>query len=430
MKIGPKTSILPRLSLRFMGIQEIVLYCSLFISLFFEVFLLITYLEVREEIKLEENIDKSITHFPAVTIIVPSYNEEKTISGTVNSLLSLDYPKDKFSLILIDDGSKDKTWEVMKSFESNPQIRIFRKENGGKYTALNFALEHVESEFVGCLDADSFVAPYALKRIMPYFDKPEVMAVTPSIKVHEPKTVLQYIQRVEYSWGIFLRRMLSAMNAMYVTPGPFSIFRTQVFRDLGGYRHAHHTEDMELALRMQKSGYKIVNSPMAHVYTVTPGKLKNLYTQRVRWAYGFINNAFDYRDMYFNRQYGHIGIFILPIATLSIFSTIYAAGHVLMKFGGRASDFITRYRVAGFNPEWNGINFDWYFLNTTTVSFLAVSAFLMSLVIIFLSLGMADGKPKFRKEIIYYLVLYMFIVPLWQSKAIYSTIFKRSITWR
>jgi cellulose synthase/poly-beta-1,6-N-acetylglucosamine synthase-like glycosyltransferase len=413
-----------------MGIQEIVLYCSLFISLFFEVFLLITYLEVKEEIKREETVGDDLAHFPTVTIIVPSYNEQDTISATVNSLLALDYPKDKFSLILVDDGSKDKTWEVMQSFESNPQVRAFRKENGGKYTALNFALERVESEFVGCLDADSFVAPYALKRIIPYFDDPKVMAVTPAVKVHEPKTVLQYIQRVEYSWGIFLRRMLSAMDAMYVTPGPFSIFRTQVFKEIGGYLHAHHTEDMEIALRMQKNRYKIVNSPMAHVYTVTPANLKNLYTQRVRWAYGFLNNAFDYRHMYFNRQYGHIGIFILPIATLSIFTTIYAAGHVLSKFGGRLSDMFTEYRMAGFNPEFDGLHFDWYFLNTNTVSILALGAFSLSLVIIFFALRMADGKFKFRKEILYYLVLYMFIVPLWQAKAIYSTIFKRRITWR
>src|SRR3989344_283358 len=237
-------------------LQTLILYFSLFVSLFFEIFLLITYLEVKDEVKFEkEHLGKDIKNFPSVSIIVPCYNEEKTLAGTVDSLLALDYPKGKLSIILVDDGSTDSTKEVFKQFENNSQILAFSKENGGKHTALNFALEKINTDLVGCLDADSFVSPDALRKIIPFFDDETIMAVTPSIKVHEPKTVLQYVQKVEYNWGIFLRRMLSSIGALYVTPGPFSIFRTLVFRELGGYRHAHHTEDLELALRMQKNHY-------------------------------------------------------------------------------------------------------------------------------------------------------------------------------
>src|SRR3989338_1034700 len=119
-------------------LQSIVLYCSLFISLFFEVFLLITYLEVRGEIKREdEMLKKDINHFPTVSVIVPVWNEEKTLMGTVNSLLALDYPKDKLHLILVDDGSTDGTWEVMSQFKGNPQFSVYKKENCGKHTAVN-----------------------------------------------------------------------------------------------------------------------------------------------------------------------------------------------------------------------------------------------------------------------------------------------------
>ena len=258
--------------------------------------------------------------------------------------MALDYPKDRFSLIVVDDGSTDGTQKSLDEFRSNPQIKIFKKENGGKSTALNFALEKVESELVGCLDADSFVTPDALKRIVPYFLDAEVMAVTPSIKIHEPKTILQHVQRIEYNWGVLLRRILASMNALYVTPGPFSIFRVSVFKELGPYRHAHHTEDMEMALRMQKNHYKIVNSHSAHVYTVGPEKFKGLYKQRVRWAYGFLNNAFDYRDMYFKKEYGNIGLFILPIATLSIFTTLYAAGRFVWAILAQIPNAIARYQ--------------------------------------------------------------------------------------
>lgn len=414
------------------GLENIILYCTLFVSLFFEVFLLITYLEVKGEIRLEEeSLTQDLDTYPAVTVMVPAFNEETTIAATVDSLLSLDYPKDKLTFLLIDDGSSDKTLEVMNQYKSNPQVKVFTKKNeGSKFSALNFGLQYVETELVGCLDADSFVAPYALKRIVPYFADASVKAVTPSIQIHEPRTMLQYLQRVEYSWGIFLRRMLSHLGAMYVTPGPFSIFRTQVFRDLGGYKHAHHTEDMEIALRMQRHGYKIVNSHTAHVYTVAPAQLPALYKQRVRWAYGFINNALDYKDMYFNRKYGHIGIFILPIASLSIFTTIYSAGHLFSKFANKIGDAVTKVTTAGFSTSLHMPKFDWYFLDTSIISFIALGAVLGSMLILFLAIRLAEGRFKFRKEILYYLLIYMFIVPLWQTKALLNTITRKKESWR
>jgi cellulose synthase/poly-beta-1,6-N-acetylglucosamine synthase-like glycosyltransferase len=413
-------------------IQTLILYFSLFISLFFEVFLLITYLETREGIMFEKNhIGKDVKHFPTVTVIVPSLNEEKTVEATVRSLLNLDYPKEKLSLILIDDGSKDKTLEVLNQFKNNPQVKVFSKPNeGSKYSAMNFGLKHAQSELVGCLDADSFVNTDTLKKIVPFFDDSSIMAVTPSIKVFNPKTVLQHIQKIEYSWGIFLRRMLSSMGALYITPGPFSIFRTRVFRELGDYRHGHHTEDMEIAMRMQKNQYKIVNSHGAHVYTTTPATLYKLYKQRVRWTYGFLNNAIDYRGMFFNKKYGHIGIFILPIATFSIFSILYIAGNIISTNFSKALEFLTKFQTVGFNWKLSLPSFDWFFINTGATSFLVLSAVILSLFILYLALKMAEGKARLSRGIFYYLILYIFLVPLWLTKALWSTILRRQISWR
>lgn len=414
------------------AIQSIILYIVLFISLFFEVFLLLTYLEIKDELKNElRESGKEPLRYPSVTIIVPSFNEEKTVRATVESLLKLDYPKDKLTLFLIDDGSTDNTLEVLNTFKNNPQVRVFSKPNeGSKFAALNFGLARTESELVGCLDADSFVDSQALKHIVPYFDNEEVMAVTPSIRVHEPKTVLQHVQKIEYNWGIFLRRMLASMNALYVTPGPFSIFRTQVFRDLGGYKHAHHTEDMEMALRMQRHRYKIVNSLGAHVYTVTPEKLKTLYKQRVRWSYGFLNNAIDYRDMYFNKQYGHIGFFVLPIATVSIFSTMFAAGNFVVNTAKNAWKNYELYAATNWSFHMPTLSLDWFYWDTNYTSVLASIAVILAISMLLIALRLAEGRMRIGKDIIYYLSIYMFIVPLWMGKALYNTVFGRSITWR
>src|SRR3990167_4373094 len=411
-------------------IQTLILYCSLFVSLFFEVFLLITYLEVREELNREESyLGKDIQKFPTVTIIVPCFNEERTVDNTIRSLLNLDYPKEKLSIIIVDDGSTDGTGRALLRFESHPQISVLSKENGGKYTALNLALEKVQSELVGCLDADSFVNADALRKIVPFFQDTSIMAVTPSIKVFEPKSVLQYLQKIEYSWGIFLRRMLSSIGALYVTPGPFSIFRVRVFTELGGYAHGHHTEDLEIALRMQKHRYKIVNSHGAHVYTVAPKGLGALYRQRVRWTYGFLNNAIDYRGMFFNKKYGHIGIFILPIATSSIFSTLFIFSNTIWNNLNGAIDALVKFQTIGFHWKSSLPSFDWFFINTGVLPILATGVVMLTLIILYLSIKMAEGKVRFSRGIFYYLALYIFIVPLWLTKAVFNTIFRRQINW-
>ena len=86
--------------------------------------------------------------YPTVTIIVPCWNEEQTVEGTVFSLLTLDYPTDKLSIFLVNDGSKDNTWNIMQQFKGHNQISIFNKENGGKHTAVNLGIKHATSEFV------------------------------------------------------------------------------------------------------------------------------------------------------------------------------------------------------------------------------------------------------------------------------------------
>jgi cellulose synthase/poly-beta-1,6-N-acetylglucosamine synthase-like glycosyltransferase len=279
---------------------DILFYILSFLSIYVQVFLLLTFIERRKDIKYrKESIE--LKRYPSVTVVVPCWNEEKTLYKTVQSLLALDYPKDKVSILLVDDGSTDNTWGVMQRFKKYNQIEILHKENGGKHSAMNLGIESATTEFIGCLDADSFVHPQALKRIMTYFDNPEAMAVAPSIIVHEPKNLIQRIQKIEYNWGVFIKKMLGLNNAIHVTPGPFSFYRREIFAKIGGFRKAHNTEDMEIAYRMHSHHMKIEHANDAFVYTVAPNTVKKLYKQRLRWIYGFIKNTIDYRRLLFKK---------------------------------------------------------------------------------------------------------------------------------
>jgi len=409
---------------------NLFIYTSLYLSLFFEVFLLITYLEKRPHMK-KESEDRVIENYPSVTVIVPCFNEEKTIGGTVQSILDLDYPKEKLNIIIVDDGSKDNTFAVAKTFENNNQIKVFHKENGGKYTALNFALEQTTTDLVGCLDADSFVDKMALKRMLQYFDNEEIMAVTPSIKVHNAKSIIQLVQRVEYVWAILIKKMFSYMDAIYVTPGPFSIFRTEVFKKLGLYKHAYNTEDLEMAVRMQNNHYKIANSHTSYVYTVTPKTLKALYKQRLRWTYGFLKNSVDYKHLFFSKKHGNLGLFILPVATISIFTALYFIGNFLYLIANSLVEKVIKIQTIGLNFNFSKFfHFDWFFVNTEPIAIISLILLVTTIILILLSKKMVDGKIRFSLDLVYFLCLYAFIAPLWLGKALYNVAFSVTTTWR
>ncbi len=296
---------------------EIINYIFLFCVFYFEIFILLSFLEHKES----TTATPSDPELP-VTILVPCFNEESTIVGTIESIFQLDYPQEKLQIIIINDGSTDKTATLLEPYNSHHNITVIHKENGGKHTALNLGLEYCTTSIVGCLDADSFVVPDALRQIMHKFADPTVMAVTPSTVIWKAKTLIQKMQRAEYHYGNLVRYAMSMMHAIHIAPGPFSFFRTEVFEKIGNYRHAHNTEDMEIAMRMQKHGFKITHAPRAIVYTSSPNTIKKLYKQRVRWVSGFLGNLIDYRKMLFNKKHGDLGLLVLPMALLSILLTI------------------------------------------------------------------------------------------------------------
>ena len=258
---------------------EIIRYAFLFTVFYFEIFILLSFLEKKEETSHPERLEPE-----SVTILVPCFNEETTIVSTLESILQLNYPQDKLFIIVINDGSTDRTAELLEPFTHYPNFRILHKENGGKHTALNLGLEHCTTDIVGCLDADSFVIPDAMNHIMHKFQDPTVMAVTPSTIVWKAETLVQKMQRAEYHYGNFIRYAMSTMRAIHIAPGPFSFFRKEVFTAIGNYKHAHNTEDMEIAMRMQQHGFRIVHAAKAVVYTSSPRTIKKLYKQRVRWV--------------------------------------------------------------------------------------------------------------------------------------------------
>lgn len=291
-----------------------ILFSTYFILLFLSIFWLLV-LFTEEDTK---NNKKHQT--PFFSVIVPAYNEEKSITATLTSLINLDYPAEKIEIIIVNDGSTDKTKDlVLEVINNHPQrkIMLLNQENKGKARAMNEGLKIAQGEFFACLDADSFVHPAALQEMLPYFDDSRVAAVCPLLKVKKPENVLQKVQWCEYIINMFYKLLNARLDCIHVTPGPFSIYRTKVIRDIGGYDEKTITEDLEIAIRLQKYHYKIVQTFDAIVETTAPKTWKHLFRQRVRWYKGSVDNSLQYRKLMFNTKYGDFGFLRMPTILLS-----------------------------------------------------------------------------------------------------------------
>lgn len=400
-------------------------YTLLFITLYGEVFLLLAFLDSYEEtasktpLVLPERV-------PTVAIIVPCYNEEKTVAKTILSLLALDYPRDKLEILVVNDGSKDGTLAAAHTASTDSRVRVFSKENGGKHSAMNFALKHTTAEIVGCLDADSYVEPQSLIASIRQLHDTGAVAVTPAIVPNKPTNLLQYIQQAEYGLSVFIRRAFSAAGAIFITPGPFSLFKRDVIEKLGGWKHAHGTEDLEIGLRLQEHRYLITNTPYARATTNTPLTLKALYKQRVRWTYGFLMNALDYKHMFFNRKYGALGMVLLPAAFISIFTALYFTLQFVVFTVSDVVTAVTRWSIVGFGmPTWPQL----FYVNTTELAIIAYILFGVALGLIFIGKNMA-GRSWMSIDFPLYLTFYAFIAPLWLTGAVVRAVRGRQAPWR
>ncbi|MES2023719.1 MAG: glycosyltransferase family 2 protein [Patescibacteria group bacterium] len=407
---------------------EVAIYVFSFIAVFVQIFFLITFFEGRKSIR---RIFAEILEYPSITVMVPCYNEESTIAGTVESILALDYPKDKIFIKLIDDGSSDGTFSAMHKFSSVPNLEIIKKENGGKHTALNLGIENSSSDFVACLDADSSVHPQALKRMIPYFSDPKVMAVSPSIIVREPDNIIRKAQKAEYDLSVYVKKMLGLIGGIHVTPGPFSVYRREVFEKIGMYRKAHNTEDMEIAYRMQTNGLKIEQCHDAFAYTSAPSSVWKLYKQRLRWIYGFINNTIDYRDVLFRKKYGHFALFTLPAGVLDIFAVLVLFGNFFYVIGNFIYQKAEAASVVGVNnlvsvPS----HFSLFYIGSKALLFIMCIIYALVIFSILMGRKMSEGKARFSPSIIYYIFIYSLIAPFWLVKAVVNTAISKQPAWK
>lgn len=291
-----------------------------------------------------------------VSIIIPAYNEEKTIVDNVKSLMDLNYPL--FEIIVVNDGSSDGTLEkLIKSFNlkkveqpvrrrlftkpikavyKNPELNVtvVDKENGGKADALNAGINASLYPVFVSIDADSVLESDSLVRVMmPFIEDKRTIAVGGIVRVANgsiiegglikevrlPKNVLACFQVVEYLRGFLTGRIgWDALGLLLIISGAFGAFHKETVIGVGGYAEDTVGEDMELVIRLhrrmreEKRPYKIKFIPDPVCWTQVPENLRDLKTQRRRWQVGLIDSILRHKDMILNPKYGVVGLYGMP----------------------------------------------------------------------------------------------------------------------
>lgn len=254
-------------------------------------------------------IKKETNVFPKISIIVPAFNEAKTITNCIRSLQNLDYPN--FEIIVVDDGSNDGTYEVANQCEG---ATVFRQKNQGKPIALNNGISHSSGEIILTVDADTELDRGALKPIANRFvcnDK--LGAVAGNVKVKREPSILNIIQSAEYATGINLvRKGQSVLGTVMVVPGPVAALKKEAIEQVEFFSDDTFAEDFDITVKILKKGYEIEYEEASLAYTDTPKNTEDLIKQRRRWYRGMLQVLDKHKGMYFNRKYGIVGFFGIP----------------------------------------------------------------------------------------------------------------------
>ncbi|MCS6875158.1 MAG: glycosyltransferase [Pyrinomonadaceae bacterium] len=268
-------------------------------------------------------------YLPLVSIVIPAFNEEKVIVKTLRSIFRQDYPN--FEIIVVDDGSTDRTSEVIRESFSDERLFVFRIENSGKAEALNYGIRRAKGEIVITLDADTVFATETVKNLVSHFRDKKVGAVAGNAKVGNRINLMTKWQAVEYiTVQNMEKRAMSAVNAITVVPGAVGAWRREAIEEAGLFQADTLAEDQDLTIRVRKLGYRIVYAEDAIAFTEAPDSFRGFIRQRFRWCFGTLQCMWKHREILFNKTYGTYGLLAMP--NVLIFHIIFPLIAPLMDF--------------------------------------------------------------------------------------------------
>ncbi len=298
-----------------LGVGETALFWTFTVAVVLGIarLVLIGLLALLQRLLRHQHRGAPVSFAPGVSVIVPAYNEEKVVVQTITSLLNQQYDG-PLEIVVVDDGSSDDTADICEeAYGAHPMVSVYRKQNGGKASALNYGISRARHEIVIGLDADTvFDADTVAELVQPLSD-PRVAAVAGNAKVGNRINLVTRWQALEYVTSQNLdRRAFSLLDCITVVPGAVGAWRRSLVLEAGGFKEDTLAEDQDLTLAMRRMGYSVAYADGAIAYTEAPDTLRGLAKQRFRWSFGTLQCTWKHRDAFFRRRYGSLGWIALP----------------------------------------------------------------------------------------------------------------------
>ncbi|RFP60665.1 MAG: glycosyltransferase family 2 protein [Limnothrix sp. CACIAM 69d] len=245
--------------------------------------------------------------WPSVAVLVSAKDEEAVIGALVKRLCAIDYPADHYEVWIIDDGSSDRTPQVLQQLQTvYPQLRVLRRPpgaGGGKSGALNAAVAQARGEILVVFDADAQMQPDLLRQVVPVFARSSVGAVqlrkaivqAEALDFHPDRDNFWIRgQQAEMALDSHLQGQRARLGGVGELRGNGEFIRRAALEQCGGFNEATITDDLDLAVRLHLNGWDIECLMFPAVLEEGVTRLKALWHQRNRWAEGGYQRYLDY----------------------------------------------------------------------------------------------------------------------------------------
>ncbi len=308
--------------------------------------------------KLERKTDAPppLPMYPFFSILIPCHNEEETIESTVENLLEQNYPS--FEIIAIDDGSSDRTPEIIKNLANQHSIvrGVFLSENRGKATALNMGCIASKGKYVVTIDADAILDRNALRWIAWHFvNFSRVGAVTGNPRVANRTTLLAKIQIGEYSTIIgLIKRTQRVLGKVLTVSGVIAAFRMSALHHVGFWDDNMLTEDIDITWKLEKHFWDVRYEPNALCWVLVPETVKGLWKQRLRWARGGIEVLIKHANIWTNWRQRRLWPIYLEYVASVIWSYSFLSLTLLWLLQSLVKISLFPVKILPPVPKWTG----------------------------------------------------------------------------
>jgi len=407
-------------------VDYLVIYSLIvvWITVFMNVILVISGYVYYSKIN-NEQMDEQLKYYPFVSILVPAHNEAVVIKKTVIALLELDYPKDKYEIIIINDNSSDKSSQLLQEMQKNHEERnliVINTDNiiggKGKSNALNIGLEKSKGEILAVYDADNTPDRKALKYLVQTLIKDKSLgAVIGKFRCRNKDrnllTNFINIETLTYQWMAQAGRW--NLLGLCTIPGTNFVVRREIMDAMDGWDTKAITEDTEVSFRIYRMGYKIKFMPLAVTYEQEPETVKVWFRQRNRWAKGNIYVVIKNFKYLFN-----------PKAGVTRFDILY---YTLIYFF-----FLSASVISDSIFILNGVNLIQIHIGgyETILWLMALLVFILSVMV---AISMEKGELNF-KNVLIILLSYFTYCKMWAIVSIAGLynyirdiVFKREAKW-